>query len=617
MNRRRCGGQIAILFLVIAAVCVILALFLINLGQVGVNKTATAAAADSAVLSVASTLGTVSRQMALSLGGGKKYLDKKCKTDLLSIFLFAVLILVIIIIIVIVILSCIYAACSGIALLNMIEVIGAIGTSGGGGLVMGTLVLAAVGNAISLGMKEGIIEPRIARQFNRQYAKFANGKDPIREMALLGAFLRVVDDPVAEHDASDIDEDGDTTEEVSRFSGWYDARLKKLITQSVSQKATAQGEMAQLRAELSALVPELKALRTALKDQIIPIFAWIEAQGPSYDLSFWKPGDQYSSPLEPREDDPPCDEDDPGPCGPPLTALEDEVDWLLVQTEEFIAFAEGLLAMPDDVLLVASFQVEDFFKDYWFGEFKKWDGMMKDWSTELSRMKSRLPWPPTFTIGGTSPLCTAANCTPIWPPLPATLICTDPGTGAPVTGCVITASNPPVPPPAALLSFFQSLSQHPIDWIIQQLTNARNALKAFNPRFAKFTPQPVSTDTPIYSWKDNRGWHHVQVDIANFEIPRMKTKAGLFRSCVFVKYKSQQVTVKVTRYDQDNTVVGGAYTLRYRTNAAIRNFDDEGNDAEHENDATIRGKFLPRGITSEATAAHGWKPNTVGIVDSK
>lgn len=615
--RHAARGQIAIFFLMLTVISVLLAVFLINIGQVGFNKSATAIAADTSALGVASTLGIYSRTLALELGDGKKYKSKKCELDILTILLFVVLIILIIIVIIVSIIC--WGSCTAALVEGLIGFWGAVTALGAGytvaivpALIVGG-ILGAIGSAVQIGIKNGILEPQQARAFNKERAKFANAKDPIREDAILGAFLRVVDDPSQTTDTTDIDEDGDTAEEVSPFSQWYDARLKDLVLQSVAQKPAALAEINALKTKLAALKPELEALKAAIDSPIIPLFEWIESLGPTFNISFWMPGDQSSSPLEP-DDTAPCEVDNTLPCGPPPTSLPDEVDWLKVQLSTFIVFAEFIVSMPDEVILASAFQIEELIKEFWLDELKTWAGMIKDWINELKSMKSRIPWPPDFTIGGVDPQCNKTNCQVVWPPSPPTLTCADSG-GVPILGCSITSSNPPVLPSSAVQALIPA-GKHPIDVITEILTKTRDAILAFNPSFAKFTPKPVSMDAPVFSWKDNRGWHHAQVDVTGFEIPRMKAKPGLFLQCILVKHHSQEISVKVTRYDQDNEVLSGLYTLRYRPNAKTTTFDD-GGDAAHQNDALIRTKFLPKGMTSEGRAAHGYKPNSVGIIKGK
>jgi len=139
----------------------------------------------------------------------------------------------------------------------------------------------------------------------------------------------------------------------------------------------------------------------------------------------------------------------------------------------------------------------------------------------------------------------------------------------------------------------------------RELEEALDALGRFHPDL--IAPEAVSNDAPIYSWNDNRGWHHVQVEVTDFKIPRIKASSSLFQKCVRVKHAQQEVTVTVRRYDEDNVVSRG-WAMRYRTNAADEGFTERPSDAAFS---------LPFGIKSVSKARHGYKPNSVWIVADK
>jgi hypothetical protein len=174
-----------------------------------------------------------------------------------------------------------------------------------------------------------------------------------------------------------------------------------------------------------------------------------------------------------------------------------------------------------------------------------------------------------------------------------------------VTNLVRTATiTPPEedepPPPVSCLDLTPS---------IDELETAKASIDSFAPTVEQ--PEDVSKGEPIYSWRDNRGWHHVQVKITDqdgeqpaFHIPRMKASNGIFKKCVRVKYAQQKVVVTVARYDEDNVVSRG-WTMRYRTNAADPDFVEQPDDPEFS---------LPFGITSVSKARHGYKPNSVWLV---
>jgi hypothetical protein len=157
---------------------------------------------------------------------------------------------------------------------------------------------------------------------------------------------------------------------------------------------------------------------------------------------------------------------------------------------------------------------------------------------------------------------------------------------------------------------------HPLDAIIERLEAAVRAIDAFNPSFVDVAPEPVSIDDPTYTWHDQRGVHHVKVEIADgsgdrnraaFKIPRMGSKRSFFKKCVRVKHAQQTIRVTTSRYDEDNPITGVAqpWIMRYRK---------VGTDGCPGTDNPADPQSVRCGIQSVSKARHGYKPNSVWLV---
>jgi hypothetical protein len=368
IGRRR--GQIAALFVMLLSILLILMMFLVNVGQVGWAKTTTANAADAASLSITSSVGTISRQLALQLGDGDEYIKKKCETDLTLVF-------DILIIIASVILAFFTA-----------------------GLAVVLAIATAVSTAINATIREVLVNPEIARQFNKQFEKLASLKDQIRENGILTAFLRTVDDPNTVPDERDIDEDGDTTEQIPAFADWYDRRLAVLVGESQAQVPNVLSSMQALQDEVAELKEAVERLQGSIDEIIIPQLEDVEELG--IDVTFWLPGGQTSSPDEPTDcaltnegtpDDLDSEDYDTEefvePCGPGAAGAPDQLDWLKVQIEDFLAWAEQVLSLDEAQLIPIADQVQEDLA-FWKEELAKWSAVLGDLIAELEDVQIQL-----------------------------------------------------------------------------------------------------------------------------------------------------------------------------------------------------------------------------------
>jgi hypothetical protein len=261
-----------------------------NIGQVAVDATTVANAADAAVLLLGSQLATKAQMISTALQEECHDPIECCETtgflDTILAFVFAVVVTIV---------TCIYAGCSGAnaawgvfagTLGGMVGgMVGAAiqGTSIAQGAITGAAIGAAVGS-IASGIAEGIVAGPEAggdllvvlegegihslgagyylipaavntnlvalgalglssaiynasasnqvvgdmlKQLSQDLVKLGE-YDQLREGTVFAALYRAVDDPTKNADEQDIDADYDKAELVPRFAWWWHRRIKKL-----------------------------------------------------------------------------------------------------------------------------------------------------------------------------------------------------------------------------------------------------------------------------------------------------------------------------------------------------------------------------------------------------
>ena len=234
--------------------------------------------------------------------------------------------------------------------------------------------------------------------FGRPRGQIAAFMVVLLAIGMLTAFLRMVDEPNRIPDTRDIDEDNDRTEKISPFSDWYDRRLAGLVGDAQGQLPGALAKMTDFKSQIKKLRDAMETLRDTLVDPGFDAFQWTEDHG--CPITFWMPGTQDSSPLEP--DDcalcPPAPEETDieqefcASCGLPPTSAQDQVDWLKVQIDDFINWADALLAIPDDKLILMADQLEED-AAFWVKQVAIWRGLIAPWVPELNGDKIACPVP--------------------------------------------------------------------------------------------------------------------------------------------------------------------------------------------------------------------------------
>lgn len=277
------AGQAATLLILLTVILLIFAMVTLNVGQNAVMSTTIANAADAAALSLASNLGTTSRQIYSAQGG-----LEHCEATGWASSIFA-LVLAIIAVVATILTAGALAPLLGVAvtaltstttLMAVGAVAGAIGgaiggaysgTGAGQGAVTGAAIGAAVGagGAGFIGAEAGVsatgatlyagadyialgaltlgsvaynqnVTQKMTSEAISNFSAMMNKlseADRLRESAFLLALTQLVDDPTvnqdnfyASGDYSDSDLDGNATEYVPDFQIWEFTRLRRLGT---------------------------------------------------------------------------------------------------------------------------------------------------------------------------------------------------------------------------------------------------------------------------------------------------------------------------------------------------------------------------------------------------
>ncbi|HBH96297.1 MAG TPA: hypothetical protein DDX89_00690, partial [Candidatus Omnitrophica bacterium] len=322
-------GQVATFLLLMLVVVLIFAMLIANLGQVSLQATTVANAADSAALLLGSQLATTSNQIYTALGHGIQ-----CRKG--GFFT----ILLIIVVVIIVIISC-FTGCWGIPLLIWAIAAGAAagavggaisGTGAAQGAIQGAIIGAAMGAGAGIGAKAGLVlgatigapvgastgalaltlstigavaftalaagsalyNAVVAEQDIQaaiaSASKLLNrlsNRRRILEGVILSALTQTVDDPETVADTYDLDGDGDTQERVSRFIHLWASRLMGVTPTGIQRMEDriaefATGPLARFRAavERAYRVHEAGVIRGAEEAATLEAEAeqWFEDQ---------------------------------------------------------------------------------------------------------------------------------------------------------------------------------------------------------------------------------------------------------------------------------------------------------------------------------------------------
>lgn len=549
------GGQVATLLTLVIAIIFLFVVVTLNIGRLSQKKTLTSNAADAAALRLASYLASYGNYLSWTFlkGGTKK--------------------------------------CGDWDWTPLVSVLGFFASWWYGGW-LGYIGMGASG--LSAWYSSDVVPDKISEEYEKNFKKL--GKDiQFSERAIAYALKMCVDDTEKERDIHDYDKDDDTTDEISRFDGWYMTRLKALAQEAKAKEAGRAIQVECLLDDVERFAGNTDAFRVkqiedatratmievegdcpecgdsvqivaagppaGIVGEIIVLFNELLAEGielkPDF---FWKPGADIVEDTEENK------------------ANFDELDELTARLDNFYLFSLG----EKNGLITQS--KADF--DAFAGNYDIWMALLYSeaeeeaveawydvWQEEISRIDS---WRPDL-YGVISQLDED-----------------------------ITEAKDDAERQEKLLAL-----QERVGGAIQELDKLQDTLSDFNETILVSYLQNQEESyaqkrQATYSWQDAiEGWHHVRVETSAFNIPKIKPNKdkddlGLrSRQCLKLKNYAGSVNVSVIRYDQgvDTTFARKKPLWKFRY---VKDAQAEG------------GKFSPKdpeaaldyGVKSEATVSY-------------
>ena len=540
-------AQIATFLILMMVIILISILVTVNIGQISLNTTQLANAADSSSLYLGSLLATKSHMLWVAMD----YETKECRAT----FWLAL------------VLSIPFGPVVGFAIAGSLY--------GGGwegaakGAVQGlTLALAVIGavftgqwwivalTVASIIYNAAMNEKDYSHQIN-ETVRALNGlpeKERYREGTILQALLQTVDDPTLVIDSTDSDGDGDIEEKIPQFFVWWDQRLqiekghvKSGLDVPINNFLTALNNFEDFvqqqyqpgnflsRQEIEgsdgALVELARALRNAGRG-----------------LSIWEPGPALDVLTDWEESASACDS-----CSPP--AGYDEVDAAIYQLKDFVKTAEEIKGKSLEELIASWYawvtyfydpastpddpdearDYYDFLNDFIHGN-ADFSGLTH-WRTEIENRRRQL----RVCRYGELNLASGA-CDP----------------------CGASCSNNCITNPPCRRASFGTIDQdledefvnvrNNINKLIAEIDNFRAASKALYDDINALPklPVPGGVNPATYSWQDSRGKHNIIVEVGPFNLPRLKKEKKWYKQCIKIKDYAGSVRVKITKQDPAN-----------------------------------------------------------------
>ena len=186
-RRHRQRGQVALMVLMMTILIFAMVLVTVNIGKVAVLKTTAATATDTAALQMASTLGSMAKGVCSAIRGGHDPHPGLC-----------------------------HKCHAGGWLLNLLIALAVTGFDP----LMG----------IYLQVKAVITDPAFIHVENKRIRRHLPPKVGIKLQAYLTVLASTIDDPEAVQDTTDINQNGNRTELISKFSVWFDNIVSQIET---------------------------------------------------------------------------------------------------------------------------------------------------------------------------------------------------------------------------------------------------------------------------------------------------------------------------------------------------------------------------------------------------
>ncbi len=236
-------------------------------------------------------------------------------------------------------------------------------------------------NQVLVGLDVGLV--------NRKLAEAGMDlKGQLREQAIQYALTRVVDDPKMVQDLYDIDEDGDTEEQVSRFAVKYLARTNNIVAELKSNGFELfLSYLNGFQPPLQGFGDEMVDFSGFLEGEFVLLLQELKDQG--FIVSFWEEGVDWDK----------MGDENPAPENDDIDRLryiidysgnEDTFEAFVATTIEDLeggALITGVVFTPWNKRL---YDPENESNDDWYSLFGRYSTIMDAWLAELRDKKSGL-----------------------------------------------------------------------------------------------------------------------------------------------------------------------------------------------------------------------------------
>jgi hypothetical protein len=540
------SGQVATIITLAIAVIFLFVAVTINIGRVAQKKTITSNAADGAAMQLASFIGSYANTLSLTYLRGRTRRSERDWSPLWNLV----------------------AAIVVTAL-----------TWGGGFWSWGTLAQGAAWASYGYNTIEA--PTRMEGQMQRMLSRLSM-QDQFTEQSIQYALMNSIDDSAMVPDARDYDEDGDTTDEISRFSQWYAMRLENLVRQAENAAGNGLAQIQTFLPVLQNFAGDSDAFRiqfsedasrpliledpntggqitdpnspAGINGELVQVLQELDQQGIA--ASFWTPGAVAAGDI-------------------------DQVDNLSIDLNRFFNWA----AAPIGGLVNQPLEALNQIYDMWTTQLYDPSGANSDWQDSWQTHIAN--------IGSWS-----AELSGIIPQID-TLITQAPVAPDPIDPTILTQAD------------LQALRDRVVN-LLPELDSFQDVVRTFNDGVITFVQNSgqgmyAHENFATYSWVDSLQQHHVHVEVVyppGYVLPYLDVDVDRHvlytETTIYLRGYTGTVNVYVTRYDQDlplatfaNAQQTPLWTMRYSGGAGGANPQD-------------RPAALSQGITSVSTAQYSY-----------